>query len=629
MKNKLFFILILICYKILAQDTILLREITIKEKKSFNWQFKSIDNTKIELHSNNKIGDILNTEPAIIIKKQGSNGMYTISIMGTHNQHSLIIWNGMPIQSSLTGQFDYSQLHNNPNYPIGIYYGINSLQKNTGSLGGIISFEAQKRESLKNTTNLFLQWQSLLNQDISLSNTFTKSDFSTVNSFFFSKGKEQFNFKNIALLPIINCTQTAPYQNLEFNNTNYFNVKNINFIWANQFIDSKKEISPLMTAYFKSEHYEEQTNKAYRSIIKAEKELNNWNLEASAGINFATLGYFLNHSIKNINVTTINSYSNEQNFYTSIRLFNNNLKFAQISEHLQFIKNYGFFHDKKYDIRFSKFQHRILLTQDMLKFWTKHFTQKLVMIIMYSNNKISTLPALISKINITKNFSVYQSVGFNKRLPSLNDLFYIPGGNPNLKPEKAFQHDFSFVFTQVKKQYQLKVSTTSFYSKINDWILWSPTQFGFWQAHNVRNVNLFGFIFNIDNQWNFDRNFNLKSNFNYTLQDIKGNDGEYKILHNPYIPNHIVNLILKLTYKSIRYFVETQYLSKRYSMTYSDNFYLKPHLIANSSVSYTLKRKISITFSFKVNNVFNTYYQSIIWRIMPGRNFSLSIKFSI
>ncbi len=619
----------LMFYGVSAQDTIRLKEITIEAKKSLNWQRKSIDSTRVELHSNDKIGEVLKSEPAIMIKKQGSSGMQSISIMGTHNQHSQVIWNGMPIQSSLSGQFDYSQLNNDPNYQTGIYYGINSLQMNNGALGGLISSEAQTRESLKNSTNLFLQWESLLNEDVSLSNTFTKSGFSTINSVFFSKGKEQFDFKNIALLPVLTCKQTSPYQNLQFSNTNYFRIKNINFIWANQFTNSKKEISPLMTAYFKSEHYEEQTNQAYRSTFKAEKKLNNWNLEALAGLNFTTLGYLLNHSIENINVTTINSHSKDQNLYCSIRLSNNYIKIVQLSEHIQYTRDYGYYHDERYNEGFCKIQQRMTFTQDVQRSWTNYFRQKLVISLLHADKKISAMPALLSKINVSKNFSINHSVGFNKRLPSLNDLFYIPGGNPNLKPEKAFQNDLSFLFTQIKKRHQLNFSTTLFYSKIEDWILWTPTQFGFWEAQNIRNVDLYGVILNIDNQWDFNTAFNVQTNLNYTLQDIKGNDGQYKILNNPYIPNHIANLNLKFTYKSIRYFIEAQYLSKQYSMTYSDNYYLEPHLIVNSSISYTLKRKIGTTLSLEVNNIFNTAYQSVIWQAMPGRYFNISLKFSI
>lgn len=621
--------MILIFSGVSAQDTIRLKEITIEAKKSLNWQRESIDSTKIELYFHDKIGEILKSEPAIIIKSQGSIGMQSISIRGTQNQHSQVLWNGMPIKSSLNGQFDYSQLMNDPNYYIGLYYGINSLQINNGALGGIICLETQPQKSLKNNTNLFLQWQSLKNEDISLSNTYTKSSFSTVNSIQFSKGKEQFDFKNTALLPIQTCTQNSPYQNLQFGNTNYFKLKDVHFIWANQFINSIKEISPLMTAYFKSEHNEEQTNQAFRSTIRANKKINNWNLEALAGLNYTTLGYLLTHSIGNSNITTINSHSEEQSQYYSLRWSNENIKIVQWSEHLQYSRDNGYYHDEKYNEGFCKIQQRITFTQDIQRQWTNNIRQKMVILLLYADKKISAMPALLSKINIGKNFSINHSVGFNKRLPTLNDLYYIPGGNPELKPEKALQNDLSFLFTPVKKQHPLNFSTTLFYSKIEDWILWTPTQFGYWEAQNVRNVDLYGIIFNINHQWIFNTAFNIQTNLNYTLQDIKGNDGKYKILHNPYIPNHITNLNLKITYKSIKYYIESQYLSKQFSMTYSDHYYLEPRIIVSSNISYTLTKKINTTCTWGVNNIFNTTYQSVIWRSMPGRYFNLSLIFSI
>ncbi len=37
--------------------------------------------------------------------------------------------------------------------------------------------------------------------------------------------------------------------------------------------------------------------------------------------------------------------------------------------------------------------------------------------------------------------------------------------------------------------------------------------------------------------------------------------------------------------------------------------------------------KISLELKGKVNNIFDVNYQAILWRVMPGRNYEISLRF--
>ena len=72
------------------------------------------------------------------------------------------------------------------------------------------------------------------------------------------------------------------------------------------------------------------------------------------------------------------------------------------------------------------------------------------------------------------------SVSRNYRFPTLNDLYFLPGGNPNLKNEHGFSYDAGVSFDVVKNGiYKLSGSASWFDSYIDDWIIWLPTTKGF------------------------------------------------------------------------------------------------------------------------------------------------------
>jgi iron complex outermembrane receptor protein len=64
-------------------------------------------------------------------------------------------------------------------------------------------------------------------------------------------------------------------------------------------------------------------------------------------------------------------------------------------------------------------------------------------------------------------------------------------------------------------------------------------------------------------------------------------------------------------------------------ITPDNNWYLPENFLHNASVSQAFKlKKLTLTSSFKVNNLFYQDYQSIAYRAMPGRNYLFSLALS-
>lgn len=108
---------------------------------------------------------------------------------------------------------------------------------------------------------------------------------------------------------------------------------------------------------------------------------------------------------------------------------------------------------------------------------------------MYGSKWTPVIPAFFADVVLSKKGNVIAkaSISRNYRFPTLNDLYFLPGGNINLKKEHGFTYDGGVEFTVGRKNsYSLHGEATWFDSYIDDWIVWLPTFKGFWSPSNIK-----------------------------------------------------------------------------------------------------------------------------------------------
>ena len=110
---------------------------------------------------------------------------------------------------------------------------------------------------------------------------------------------------------------------------------------------------------------------------------------------------------------------------------------------------------------------------------------------------------LIAKASISQNF----------RFPTLNDLYFLPGGNPDLKKESGWTYDVGLSFSVGKNRiYSLNGSVNWFESYIKDWIIWLPTTKGFFSPENIKDVHAYGIEMQSDVNVALTKDLTLKEN---------------------------------------------------------------------------------------------------------------------
>jgi vitamin B12 transporter len=197
------------------------------------------------------------------------------------------------------------------------------------------------------------------------------------------------------------------------------------------------------------------------------------------------------------------------------------------------------------------------------------------------------------------------------RVPTLNDLYWNPGGNPDLKPEEGLSEEVTLAASFKIRHLKLSYDVTYFNRNVTNWIIWLPGDY-YWAPVNALKV------------WS-----TLSVNYTYTLstnQKAKSENDESLNKQLIYCPVHQGALKLNLTYASWYVTYLQSYTGYRY--TSSDNLeYLPGYSITkiNAGKSFELK-KITASVGLSCNNVFDVAYQSVLWNAMPGRSYAVTVK---
>jgi outer membrane cobalamin receptor len=259
---------------------------------------------------------------------------------------------------------------------------------------------------------------------------------------------------------------------------------------------------------------------------------------------------------------------------------------------------------------------------------------------------------LILKGNIARNFAA----------PSLNSLYWKPGGNPDLQSEEGLSYELGIEYQAVlggregrsggsgggsggragRNGYGgghlLKAELTAYRSDINNWIIWIPSFRGYWEPRNIRRVLARGLELTALLQGSLGPvNYKTAGTYACTRSTNYGDplvwsDESYgKQL--PYIPVHSGNVMVNLSWKGFFATWQHNSYSERYTTSSNDltrRDWLYPYFMNDLIVGKDFRwNKVSFTAEFKVYNLFDETYHSVLYRPMPGRNYLLMLMIKL
>ncbi len=238
------------------------------------------------------------------------------------------------------------------------------------------------------------------------------------------------------------------------------------------------------------------------------------------------------------------------------------------------------------------------------------------------NYRLLEKEALNFTANIARNFHA----------PTLNDLYWTPGGNPDLGFEKGFSFDLGLKYDKQIGSYQFHAAITHFYADINNWIIWLPDSvFSYWTPANLKRVVSRGIESEAAVSANYG-NWNWKYTlfYSYTSAKNQTRSGSADLSAGRqliYVPENLLNQNLYVRCRGFSVSWHLNLTGRRY--TASDNSrYLPAFSTQDLNVAKQVNLKKSI-FELRliVNNILNENYQVVAWHPMPGRSFTFSLKY--
>jgi vitamin B12 transporter len=245
-------------------------------------------------------------------------------------------------------------------------------------------------------------------------------------------------------------------------------------------------------------------------------------------------------------------------------------------------------------------------------------------------NFVPTGGAAVS-FRLYRQLSVRLNAGTIYRYPTLNDLYWSPGGNPQLRPEKGYSAEGAAHIEAKLKSCSASFSGSVFSRTVTDWILWLPGKNGTWSPQNITEVWSRGAETN--SQFSLAKDkfaASLLVATNYVLSTrtraVLLND-ESVGRQLPYVPMYTGAAVLSLAFRKISLRLSYGYTGYRYLS--ADNYnYLSPYSVADARAAYTFSlRRATLSVFAEADNLFNEIYFSVAQYPMPLRNYKAGIQF--
>lgn len=638
--------------------------------KKIGSQETVFDSLSLKENISLSMADVLAYNSSVFVKNYGRATLSTIAFRGTSPSHTQVTWNGLQINSPMLGMTDFSTI---PSYFVdqaSLLHGSSSLNETGGGLGGLVKL-ATIPDAPPGLNLQYIQGiGSFKTFDEFLRVTYNKSNWITSSRLVFSSSANDFSYINhdkkeniyddehniIGQFNPKEKNRSGAFRDFHFLQEIYYRLKNGDRLGFNLWlIDSNRELPLLTTDYGEERSFDNrQRENTVRTVLSWTHSKTSWNISAKTGYIFSWLAYDYKREItqglwseltkSRSKINTIFAYL-EGNCYFGNRMvvtasLNMNQHFVRTEDN-----NVIFIQGDKGIVGYDKA--RLELSVFASAKWQLSNSFGLGLNLredFYATNATPIIPAFFIDWNIfdnlffnrPSNLSFKGSVSRNYRYPTLNDLYFLPGGNPDLKNEKGFTYDTGFDFNiSLSKNFSLNLSANWFDSRINDWIIWLPSTKGFFSPRNIKQVHAYGIESNAQADIDFGKGWlvDLNGSFSWTPSINHGekiSQGDMSVGKQlPYVPEFSASVTGRLSWRSWSFLYKWNWYSERFTMSSNDytiTGHLPQYFMSNISIEKDFCFKpLDLQFKLAVNNLFNEDYLSVLSHPMPGINFEFFI----
>lgn len=605
----------------------------------------------LQINKTRSFSELLTDNSATYIKSLGTGALSTASFRGGSAAQTRVNWNGINITPPMSGVFDFSQFPVFFADNVNLYYGSSHVKSGTGAVGGSVNIFNDPDWNKGVTGKAFGEYGSYNTYTGGGQVNFGGSQIATKTRLFYQHSDNDYTYINKVLTSdqFREKREDAEYSQFGVIQEGYFKPTRYTQLTVIGWLQQGKRMLPQPLGIVGKTH-EQQHEKNVRGYfgfdyvrgihefhlkgawlyyrLKYDKWFDGGLFDPEGNINSSkTWQGVADYSCAPIDELVLNTtltYTHDQINVSS---------YIDVDSAKYIIDNtYYHIPEPEPPLR----HYRNVLSWQMSARWSPLRWLQLHGQYMFEQNNrknVSTWTAGFATNFFDKSFYIKGSISYNYRFPSMNDLYWRPGGNPDVKPEDGYSYDASIGYKKKLASWiTLNAEASGYIMYIDNWILWLPKDGNqwIWTPQNKRNVLSTGAEFAGKLELKFgELKTSLSGNFSWARsrtrkkQHIDDNSYMKQI---PYVPEFKWNSRLAFDYKRAFCSWQTTYIGKRF-VTTDESYSTRPYTIHNLLFGYqwNLKSGVQLSPQIRIDNILDTYYESTQYYPMPLRNVLCSI----
>lgn len=604
-----------------------LREISVQGKKnptndvkvnefSPGQKVKVIDSITLQQYQMQSMDGLLAQQSSVFVKSYGINGLATLNFRGASSAQSMVLWNGVPLQNAALGMADVSTIPVLLLNKVSLVYGGSSALWGSGNVGGALLLEnevpvfekGRKSLAVSGGAGSYGQYMGSLKGSISGHKYFfSVAAFgqSADNDFSYTGPQGQrYRMQNAALQSGSVLLHAAVNDSPLLINA---------YLWVQQY---SREIPP---ALFEASSAKKRVDASTRLLVDWQRKIGKSALNGK-------LSYIADNVSYTDEAVQVDMKNNVKQVYLELGW---RKQFGRMGQLLLFTPcqlSWGSAGFKEGD---TVQQERAGIAA---AYEVKMFRQRLAVALNVREELIDARDIFLGggsmSLRLTDWLSLKANIQKTYRTPTLNELYYFPGGNKDLKAEYGFAEDGGYSVKARVGKVAVFHDLSVFNRDIKDWIYWVGG--AIWTPHNIAEVNSRGV--ETENKlsypigkWKLQLGMNTAYVLATTVNSYILNDGSIG-KQIPYSPRYNGQINAGFTYKALTFNYNHTYTGYRFTTT-DESAYLLPYSTGNVQILYNYAlRRSSLQFLLACNNIWNERYQVVAQRPMPGTNWQLGLK---
>jgi iron complex outermembrane receptor protein len=583
---------------------------------------QTVDSLLLQRRPGVTLADVLQQRSPLYLKSYGNGMTATVTFRGTSSSHTAVLWNGFNIALPTLGMSDFALLPPPNHTQVSLQHGPSGALHGSGAVGGAVllenpaSFVPQQQVQVQQEIGSFGQRRT------AAAGSFSNGRLTLASSFTRTSADNDFQFENTAAFGSPRETQ----QNASFDQTSLAQEVHYQLSPAQRlsvrgwYVKTHRQIQPSMGS---ANTHAQQDDENLRLMTEWQGQLANGTTTIRAAYFKDRLNY---QDDGTLSLSTVDTYQSQ---IEHERTLLPNLLLQVGAEGQLFKADVGGYGGKIDDQRFSTYGWlryaplpKLQLSLNVRQAWVQGFNPPLTptlgwnFIILEQNGN-----TLTAKANVSRSY----------RVPTLNDRFWRPGGDPALKPESGWGYEGGLEHRYKNRQFTGTTELTVYALQVKDWIQWQPALTGTYsEPVNLQHVRGHGIELDSRGQFILDKDWTFAGGvaYAYTISQQKLPDARAQLQERQlfYVPKHKAGLWAEARYRTWWLTGDATFTGRRFTDNDNNNW-LPAYALVNASLGKTFRwHSFETQIQAQVQNLTNTVYQTMAYRAMPPRNFRLAVS---